>query len=163
MDIAIEVKDQATEQSIDWYSEIEETSENVDLRPNQVEMLHRQTSYLASYVKYGNVQEACEDARVTRPTVQRWRGNDSLGFRGKLADAHEAYIDRIEGRMRALAEEGRSYQAIKAILDAGRPAVWRDRSTLDTGTADLLSKLAAQATPPARKAGEQYMVDSPIL
>ena len=86
-----------------------------------------------------------------------WKADDKLGFRARLVDAEDAYLDRIEGKMRELAEEGRSYQAIKAILDAKRPAVWRERSTLDTGTADLLAKLAAQTQTPGRKQGEQWV------
>ena len=157
MSIAESPTDQAVRQSIDYYTETPAPSETMELKPNQVEMLRRQTSFLQAYVKYGNIAEAAEEARVTRPTVGVWRSKDALGFRQRFTDADDAYVDRIEGRLRELAEEGRSFQAIKAILDAKRPAVWRERSTLDTGTADLLSKLASQAVAPeGRKAGEQW-------
>lgn len=139
------------DQSIDWDKETDDPTLSYVERGT----LLKQSQFLEAFVKLGNIYESAVDSKVSTRTVGRWRSVDHLGFRDKFTNAHDHYIDRIEGRMRALAEEGRSYQAIKAILDAGRPAVWRDRSTLDTGTADLLSKLAAQSVAPARKAGEQ--------
>ena len=151
-----ETADHLVDQSTDWYTEIQPLHTTVELGPNQPEMLLRQASFLTAYAKYGNVYEACEVARVTQRTVAHWRSTDSLDFRNRLTDADDAYIDRMEGRMRALAEEGRSFQAIDAILKAKRGAVWRDKSTLDTGTADLLAALTKQAQAPARTPGQQW-------
>ena len=140
------------DQSIDW----EKDEELPELSYIERQTVLKQQSFCKSFVKRGNIYESAVDCKVSTRTVARWRSDDKHGFRQSLVDAQDKYLDRIEGRMRELAEEGRSYQAIKAILDAKRPAVWRERSALDTGTADLLAKLAAQTQTPGRKAGEQW-------
>lgn len=67
--------------------------------------LRRQVAFLGAYALTGVMATACEAAKVSRETVQRW-GHEDATFEGLMRQAYEDARDRVEHELVRRAVDG---------------------------------------------------------
>lgn len=88
----------------------------------------RQESFLDGYRKHGTIRKGCQLAAIHRDSVRRWRSEDIFGFNQRFTDAHDDFVDHVEGLLYGHVEQIKSGQnplAYFSVLNANRPEKWR--------------------------------------
>jgi hypothetical protein len=115
---------------------------------SEIRKRRAQARYLRSYAKTGNITTACRRAKISRPTLYRWRDTDQK-FAKLEAEAVEQANDMLVREARRRAERGwlepvyqrgvqvgtiRKYSdaLMITLLKGHRPEVYKDRVDVDS-------------------------------
>lgn len=83
----------------------------------QKTMFASQERFLVEYRKFGTKSACARRARVHRSMLYDWENVDALGFRRRMRDAHEEYVNSQEELLQEIGEEKKHPVAIIARLN----------------------------------------------
>lgn len=110
-----------------------------------VDISSRQKLFLDALRTMGTIRKAAALAHVGRSTVDKWRSDNTNGFRALFDEALDDFADGLEDKMFALLEEmkvGHNPTLLIFALKAARPLKYRELTQIpDDHARELLRKL----------------------
>ena len=59
----------------------------------------RQDSFLTGFAKYGTILAAVKGINLSRQTVYNWLKDDVYGFRSRLEESRESFVEALEDKL----------------------------------------------------------------